>query len=1454
MTLYAATSEEKFRFDNPQQQWVKIGQPPLANGRVLAVAPDNSILYAATSEGVFWSADRGQSWTAPTDKPDIWSLLLDSTTNALYTVPYDRSEVYRSGDKGETWQPAGSWPQPKPFIHSLALVTARKLLFAGTTRGLFRNRARVNNPVWQPVEETSRLEIYTLAWDPQGGVIYAGTSSPNLVFRYKPGGEWQEIRGNLPGDINGIHFLAVDWQRGVLYAAASHDNRVWWISTNQTALAMWSASHVTRNHNQLTALRLDTTTGILYAGTAENGVFRSQDQGQSWQRMDEGLPRAVSIVSLGDESSVEVKAISPTLPLQQQIYQPYQQQVSQEALERLIEEDRENAKETGKVYPSRQENPFYAGQTGLPSLLRTWLPPSRVPEPPPPAISPDLPWIGPGPPPVPSPVPSAPEFLPPLSPAPNEKPETTPLSPPILELLTPTQIEAVFGLQPEDHKKLEAELVPGPVIGLERPATGLEKPDRLQPLHFTWHQVYNKNGRSYPVLGGSVRVHAALKDERIAVTNSYLPIPADYPFASDLQPEEEPLSPRLTLEEAGRQALEAVAEKLRRIHTVTADDGKRGLWGIAETMYPAEWFSAYKLGVDKWRKRHYQTFIANLVNVIKAVNQITDPQGTIFAGDKLKIPFPVEFITVAPTKFAGESDYAILPFSGAYYLISRFRAQSPGQEPWFVEVDMKSGQVGQPWQALLTLPATFYQTSRETRNNTPTGNIAGLLNLTYKDADNQDVKYVETLKRHWPQIENFLNSNRSEQTTIAAQALHLFKYLIDICHVPPAAFANRTLQVKLVSFNNNKVMGFSYGDDELKLTFWEDVATVDGKPIHNAARDPEVALHEFTHLFLWLLNPDPWGTLADLERNPFGRALHEGYAMYLPRSIIARQQASEVDQPWASAAYRDWGDRWAPVRDKFEEGADFLPAPNVYPRGEFSTTDAGHYRAYDAGMIWARALWELRELVEPEHADWLIVQSYFYLHGHIVNFELAAEALFDADIRLTNNLKLSNGTLPIWARRNIVAGHSIHGFAQIGNTIIAAGDTGIIVSTDGGSSWQPDASGAIILNQITAVAASNNNFYAATQQNGVYQKAVAGQGSAGWQLVSGPDLSKQLPLNITLQSLLALEDGRLVVGANQGVYVYTTEDGWRPGGLEGAIILGLAQGQTATQKFVQAYTAEKLYKIDLDTLFQPAASIATASSGTGVAGGGFGGFGGFSTTVAAAATAETPQWGLINFGPRFTALATRNQTSIYAGTLNGLRRIVWDDNNNFTDNAIAAIPATVVLAVTAKGNTVYCATPAQLFKSQDGVNFTDVGYQGFPSTTARIISLFATANGKLLLGTLAHGIWQRNGTIWKRVYPVAPDDIELAPDETGLLTVALQSQNNLLISMPRQITLLKIAQPGLPRNPIEFNRQPDQNLNKYDLSASPKAGQIILKLKNTDTISYRLEVVVSNNVISLIKI
>lgn len=249
---------------------------PLASAAVLslAVSRDGQHLYAGTSEhGVFASRDGGKTWSADFSGAYVPNLALNPA-DPKQVVASLGQQLARTRDGGQSWQtlPA-AWA--KDEVDSL-LWLPDGTLGAGTGKGgLYRSLDGGDTWVEGSTGLAGRGGVLDLA-SVRDGQLLAGTWGG--VYGSRDGGEtWQDLAPSLGRPLartllNRAGELLLGTQTGLFR----------W----QPATRSWLAMPTDFPSVGVQALALNPANPqVLYAGTLADGLYRSADAGQSWQRL-----------------------------------------------------------------------------------------------------------------------------------------------------------------------------------------------------------------------------------------------------------------------------------------------------------------------------------------------------------------------------------------------------------------------------------------------------------------------------------------------------------------------------------------------------------------------------------------------------------------------------------------------------------------------------------------------------------------------------------------------------------------------------------------------------------------------------------------------------------------------------------------------------------------------------------------------------------------------------------------------------------------------------------------------------------------------------------------------------------------------------------------------------------------------------------------------------------------
>ena len=271
------------------QSWERLGPE---GGMVLSLGVDSgNTIYLGTSDGhVFASEDRGARWELRgragrrTDAV-VEALAADPRVpGKVFAAVWFREAgagggVFRSGDGGRTWVPAGL---PGEAVRALEFSHSQPdTMIAGTRSGVFRSRDEGKN--WErisPADDPELRNVDSIAVDPaQPDLIYAGTY--HLPWKTADGGKtWKSIATGLidDSDIMSLRVDAANPARVFLSACSGiyrSDNRgEQWTKLQGIPYAARRTQAIVQD---------PVNPSVLYAATTE-GLWVTRDAGESWER------------------------------------------------------------------------------------------------------------------------------------------------------------------------------------------------------------------------------------------------------------------------------------------------------------------------------------------------------------------------------------------------------------------------------------------------------------------------------------------------------------------------------------------------------------------------------------------------------------------------------------------------------------------------------------------------------------------------------------------------------------------------------------------------------------------------------------------------------------------------------------------------------------------------------------------------------------------------------------------------------------------------------------------------------------------------------------------------------------------------------------------------------------------------------------------------------------------
>lgn len=199
--------------------------------------------------------------------------------------------VFASADGGQHWtERDGGLPFPNA-INQLAFDTTGKKLYAATAQGIFfsTDGAQQWSKLFGPSNAAIQQQFVALAFDPNNPhVIYLATSS-NVYISRNDGTAWAMIASRPAADAN-IYNITYDSTRHQLWAATSigiyryDDSGSTWQRLNNglpNGIKVYTVQPVENSGGDA---------NLVFAGTSQ-GFFRSTDDGAHWMQSQQTLQR-----------------------------------------------------------------------------------------------------------------------------------------------------------------------------------------------------------------------------------------------------------------------------------------------------------------------------------------------------------------------------------------------------------------------------------------------------------------------------------------------------------------------------------------------------------------------------------------------------------------------------------------------------------------------------------------------------------------------------------------------------------------------------------------------------------------------------------------------------------------------------------------------------------------------------------------------------------------------------------------------------------------------------------------------------------------------------------------------------------------------------------------------------------------------------------------------------------
>ena len=318
--VYAVIQTGIYRLTADATAWTRINTSVPIGESLMPMAEHNGTLYIVSTDEIFASDNRGETWSPLGPRPKgeaVELVIVDAERASTPQVPFTMylalrdSEIFRSTDGGAHWSPLKDGLTTEKIS---AMAAIEKMVFAGTENGLYR----LDSDVWKKLPLDTSGAICSLAVS--GTDLYAGIGN-KLLVRLTPM-ELQEVAQD-----DKLHFvkifhstdLGASWTeirfRSEPFRKTSPTAGITVLATGKTLLALSYAqfrstdggqtwTELEKDHNFVAKNRLPVVmvNERTYYKANPGGIHRTTDGGASWHIFMNGVigTRIVDLVAFNN--------------------------------------------------------------------------------------------------------------------------------------------------------------------------------------------------------------------------------------------------------------------------------------------------------------------------------------------------------------------------------------------------------------------------------------------------------------------------------------------------------------------------------------------------------------------------------------------------------------------------------------------------------------------------------------------------------------------------------------------------------------------------------------------------------------------------------------------------------------------------------------------------------------------------------------------------------------------------------------------------------------------------------------------------------------------------------------------------------------------------------------------------------------------------------------------------
>lgn len=241
---------------------------------VTTLAIKENYLFAGTYYGLFRSSNKGLSWEMVKSGGEILKIIVHPITNDIFISEYDG--IYYSSDNGLTWTDINN-NLPSGQIGAMGIIQTGEIFIGFNFNGLYKSTNYGQE--WFRSDTGMTASGATAFVQSDNGTIYAGRGG---IFKStNKGSNWTDVYSDPYGSLISLE----TYQDSIVFAGLPQ-----YLIKSSNYGNDWDTLYKANNNNNFIEVIKINTLGEIFMSVAEWGLLKSIDNGFSWERI--GLPIA----------------------------------------------------------------------------------------------------------------------------------------------------------------------------------------------------------------------------------------------------------------------------------------------------------------------------------------------------------------------------------------------------------------------------------------------------------------------------------------------------------------------------------------------------------------------------------------------------------------------------------------------------------------------------------------------------------------------------------------------------------------------------------------------------------------------------------------------------------------------------------------------------------------------------------------------------------------------------------------------------------------------------------------------------------------------------------------------------------------------------------------------------------------------------------------------------------